>query len=202
MKRLPLLAILFALSGCGGSSSSSPAAPTPPTPILSLVLMPDGSPGVQTITLKDMGRNWWHSDQSYIVEDEIVIGIHAENEKRVTGLGGTLMWDGDKLEYSGWAEGPFLKQNGSLVKWDFSRSSSSDRIIFYLDLPSTSASINGSGDIIYVYLKRKANFTTGTTPLQWDNPVLGRQGCDIMREDCSYLWSTKFYGGTISVVTR
>jgi hypothetical protein len=197
------LALALAAAACGGKSSSPTTPSAPPTPVNNtrffLHYQSDPTPAAPSLSVTDIPDAWknWQ-----MATDEIALSINANGVQRVSGLNGYLMFDPSIVEFSGWAEGDFLKQTGSLVKWDLH--DYTGRIYFDIGVPTSAEAVNGSGSIVVVFLKRVTGANaSATTRLQWDHPGLEQPGspggCQTDRDTWTNPCPTRASGGRIAV---
>ncbi len=171
------------MSGGGsGAGSGSQGTPLPP-PTLRFVPEAPSTVVGQVVSLQPTGKMG--------ETGKVVLAVWLHNQDRVFRFRGSVRWDRNLLDYDAWGEGDWFKQGGALVNWTVT-TSTPGQITFSMDRPSTASAASGSGEVLIIRLKPKTAVSNGTTPLQWDQPVVSDSTGRSVGID-------RAYGGSITV---
>lgn len=189
-----LLAVL-ALVACGGTSPVSPSTGSSgsgtggsqgtPLPPPTLTFVPEAPSSIvgQVVSLQPTTR--------LLENGKVVFGIWIHNMDRVFRFRGSVRWDRNLLDYDAWGEGDWFKQGGAIVNWSVT-TSTPGQVSFSMDRPSTASAASGSGEVLVIRLKPKTAVSNGSTPLQWDQPVVSDSSGRSLGVD-------RAFGGTVTV---
>lgn len=170
LKRAIAVSALAAAAGlaCGGGNSS-PTAPTAVSqPVTTTPSLPtltfEPQPGLSGAAMGIFAGSRGHEP------GKVALAITAHNLSGVHKVRGTIAWDRNLLEFDAWGEGDFLKQGGALVDWTYF--TNQPGLQLFLDRPSTFPGANGDGEIFLFRLRPRAGVTSGSSQVQWSDPVV------------------------------
>jgi len=177
--------LLVGVVACGSKSPTQPSPTPTPTPKVPSVTFTSTAGAIAGTTLSLVPASL-SNDR----EGTVSFSVRIDNALGVSKVRGDLLFDGALLEYDGWAHGGFLEQSDAVVDWTWI--DNYGRLSLFLDRATQAGGASGNGTIIAFRLKPRAGVTSGSTQIQWNDPVLYNVGFRP-------LIINRQYGGTVTI---